>query len=184
MEFCLHYQGKLRSNDKAAGKHLIRQQLNQQIESLCRRRFIDTFKEDFDNSTTQGHKPMYVNHGIQRFYFLISENLKTVVDLDITLLVPHKSGSLVNNGGDIDNRIKTLLDALRVPRTLDEIPKSQNVENADAEVFCLLEDDKLINRISIRSYEDYAPESKDTVRCLIQVKTKILAATWGNLNFI
>ncbi len=184
MEFCLHYSGVLKSNDQASGKHKIRKQLHPQIENLCRKRFYGTFKPDLENSRNDKSPPMYSMIGEKRFYFLISKELYTVVNLDITLLLPHPVGSIVHSGGDIDNRIKTLFDALRIPQNLSEAPSHIDTVDTEHSMFCLLEDDKLINRISIKSYEDYAPDAKDIVKCFIQVETKVTQASWEGLNFV
>ena len=185
MEFCLHYYGKLKSRDNASGKHLIRQALHDQIKSLCEADpFAQAFKNDIEGTRKQEEKHMYVEHGAKRYWFLISEYLKTVVDLNITILVPHKVGRIVQNGGDIDNRIKTLFDALHVPSVLSEIPSSDSFNYTSGGMYCLLQDDKLINRISIQSYQDHAPDDIESVKCLIEVETKITAALWGNLAFV
>jgi Endodeoxyribonuclease RusA. len=185
MEFCLHYYGKLKSRDNATGKHAIRQTLHHQIHSLCMSDpFENAFKQDLDGTRSDKDKPMYVEHDGKRYWFLISEYLATVVDVNITILVPHDLGRMVQNGGDIDNRIKTLFDALRVPAVASEIPASDAFEYGTSGMYCLLQDDKLINRVSIRSYRDHAPIDGDSVRCLIEVETKITKALWGNLNFV
>lgn len=185
MEFCLHYYGKLKSRDNAAGKQLIRQYLHPQIKALCRSdQFANTFEGDIKGNRSTKEQPMYVQHNEKRYWFLISEYLKTVVDLNITILVPHQVGRIIQNGGDIDNRIKTLFDALRVPAVTSEIPSSDSFNYTIGGMYCLLQDDKLINRVSIQSYQDHAPEDADSVKCLIEVKTKITAALYGNLNFV
>jgi len=185
MEFCLHYYGRLKSRDTAAGKHEIRKALHSQIKSLCEAApFAQAFKGDIEERRKPTEKPMFIEHGDRRYWFLISEYLKTVADLNITTLVPHEVGRIVQNGGDIDNRIKTLFDALRVPSVPSEIPASDSFDYTKGGMYCLLEDDKLINRISIRSYQDHAPDDTDSVRCLIEVETKITAACWGNLGFV
>lgn len=184
MEFCLHYYGKLKSRDNAAGKHAIRQALHEQVKSLCTsEQFAHTFEDDLADKRKTEEKPMFIEHGGKRYWFLISEHLATVVDLNITILVPHEVGKIVQNGGDIDNRIKTLFDAMRVPAVESEIPQKDTFDYSSG-MYCLLQDDKLINRVSIRSYRDHAPLDGDSVRCLIEVETKITRALWGNLNFV
>lgn len=185
MEFCLHYYGKLKSRDNAAGKHAIRQAFHDQVKALCASEpFSHTFKDDLDGTRKTKEKPMFVEHGGKRYWFLVSEYLATVVDLNITILVPHEVGRIIQNGGDIDNRVKTLFDALRIPAVESEIPSSDPFDYGDGGMYCLLQDDKLINRVSIRSYRDHAPLDGDSVRCLIEVETKITRALWGNLNFV
>jgi hypothetical protein len=125
-----------------------------------------------------------VDIGDKRYWFLIAEHLATVVDLNITLLLPHEVGRIVHNGGDIDNRIKTLFDALRVPSVPSEIPAADSFHYGEGGMYCLLQDDKLINRVSLQSYQDHAPAGADVVTALIEVRTKITRALWGNLYFV
>jgi hypothetical protein len=57
-------------------------------------------------------------------------------------------GGLVENGGDIDNRIKVLLDGLRMPNIVRELG-GDGFEPDENPFYCLLEDDKLIMKISV-----------------------------------
>lgn len=71
------------------------------------------------------------------------ESSGNVVELHITWLRPGLLGSLVNASGDIDNRLKTLFDAMRVPCV--EVQGA----NDDQPTFCLLDDDALITDVRI-----------------------------------
>jgi hypothetical protein len=55
---------------------------------------------------------------------------------------------LVTNGGDIDNRIKVLLDGLRMPNTDGEMGGFL-IDSDEHPFFCLLEDDRLVSSISV-----------------------------------
>jgi len=57
-------------------------------------------------------------------------------------------GGIVNNRGDIDNRLKTLFDTLRRPENNDEI-RSCHPEESENPFFCLLQDDKLITEVRV-----------------------------------
>jgi len=185
MEFCLFYEGKLKSRDNAHGKHQIRQYLHGQMRSLCNSvRFQDSFRQDESGITGIHGKNMFVEHGDKKFWFLISEHACAVVDLSITLLVPHDVGKIVQNGGDLDNRIKTLFDALRVPAVQSEIPSSDTFQYGTEGMYCLLQDDKLIDRIAIKSYKDHSSVAEDHVRCIIEVSTKITQASMYNLHYL
>lgn len=185
MEFCLFYQGKLKSRDRAAGKHAIRAALDAQVRSICHSdTFRGTFEPDWEGKRKVTEKPMFVERGGRRFWFLISEHLATTANLGLTVLVPHEVARIVSNGGDIDNRVKTLFDALRIPAVDSEIPVNDSFDYPNGDMYCLLEDDKLINRVSIRSYQDHGISEQDHVRCLIEVETRITRTLWGNLNFV
>jgi len=184
VEFCLHYNGKLKSQDNAAGKHAIRIALHKQIKSICNSEPFSLVFEPDRNGKRESGKAMFLEHEGKRFWFLISEHLATLADLKITLLLPHKVGKLVQNGGDIDNRIKTLFDGLRIPAALSEIPSTDSFDYGQEGMYCLLQDDKLINRIAIQTYQDYASPDNDSVRCFIEIQTRVTAALWGNFQFL
>lgn len=50
--------------------------------------------------------------------------------------------------GDIDGRLKTLFDALRIPTNLDETG-GMGPQDGENPFYCLLEDDKLISEINV-----------------------------------
>lgn len=184
MEFCLHYYGTLKSRDNASGKHQIRQQLHPQIRSVCLSEQFSNMFDEFNDTSKHDEPHMFSDIGGKRFWFLICEGWKTIVDLNITILLPHAVGAIVHNGGDIDNRIKTLFDALRIPAVKSEIPSNDSFNYKKEGMFCLLQDDKLINRVSITSYQDHEPIDTDSVRCFIEVRTKITQALVGNLGLV
>ncbi len=68
--------------------------------------------------------------------------------LDIQILRGDEPGNIVNNAGDLDNRIKTLLDGLRGPLDSD---KGDPPGNLPDPLYCLLEDDYLISELSIKT---------------------------------
>jgi hypothetical protein len=94
-----------------------------------------------------------------------------LAELDIVMLRPEPSGAIVTGGGDIDNRLKTLLDALRMPGNVDELPdhlgKSEASENPAQRFLCLLEDDRLVTGISVRTHELLEPGMRPPAVVLI-----------------
>lgn len=183
MEFCLHYFGPLKSNAGPIEKHQIRCQLHHQLKSICSSYpFLSSFEPDFNETRKQTEKPLFKEIDEKKYWFLICECLSTSVDLNLTLLVPHQTHAIVS-GGDVDNRIKTLFDGLRIPQIENEIPNNDSFDYSEG-MFCLLEDDKLINNIQIQMFQDHAPIDDKSCRVLIKVNTRINGAKWGNLNFI
>jgi hypothetical protein len=83
-----------------------------------------------------------------RFVPLINDAGGFTCSLDILFLRRDNPGNLIQNGGDIDNRIKVLLDGLRMPRTVEEIGGYSIAADEDP-FFCLLEDDKLISKLAV-----------------------------------
>ena len=69
--------------------------------------------------------------------------------LDIIFLRPEDPGSLVLQGGDLDGRMKTLFDALRIPSKQEE--DASGITPADNPLQVLLESDTLISDLSIKT---------------------------------
>ena len=74
---------------------------------------------------------------------------------------------LLKSGGDLDNRLKTLFDALRMPQGNNEVPGKMFGNGED--LFCLLEDDSLVRKFSVESREslDSPPTDEVTVKARI-----------------
>jgi len=90
-------------------------------------------------------------HALYGFNFvpLVTAQLDLICSLDILFLRPDKPGEVVW-GGDIDNRLKTLLDALRIPEAGEDYAKRKPAED-ERPFFVLLEDDRLITRVSVET---------------------------------
>jgi hypothetical protein len=104
--------------------------------------------------------------------------------MDIKLFVT-QSTRLVNNG-DIDNKLKGLFDALRYPHNSDELPNDFCPAEDERPLFCLLEDDGLIRKISV-SVERllYPEEESDKVDLtLLFVKVKGITSHVRNKGLI
>jgi hypothetical protein len=81
----------------------------------------------------------------QGFIPLVSNEMGLRCKLDILFLRPGTPGQIIGSG-DIDNRIKTLFDALKVPEN------AQAMGNAQAKtepIYCLLEDDSLVSELRV-----------------------------------
>jgi hypothetical protein len=74
-----------------------------------------------------------------------------IAGIGIVLMRPEEPGSIVTRAGDIDNRLKTLLDSLRMPHNRSEIPADYVAGPDEEPFFCLLEDDNLISSLSVTS---------------------------------
>lgn len=111
------------------------------------------------------------------FVPLVSEVFNLVCSLNILFLRRGRPGTLFDQSGDIDGRIKTLLDALRIPTDSNEMRGSPD---ATSPLFCLLEDDKLVTELTVvtdRLLKPWDGEGKDwreeqDVHLVIHVKVK------------
>jgi Holliday junction resolvase RusA-like endonuclease len=109
MQFSLIYRGPLKANGDPEHKHKIRQKIHSQLQILWQQKQLRAFKNYL--------KKEYSNtliHQINNYEFapLVSPKLGIVAELDIILFRPEEPGKIVTKTGDIDNRLKTLFDAL------------------------------------------------------------------------
>ena len=81
------------------------------------------------------------------FIPLVSRKYSLRCSLDILFLRPEEPGFLIESG-DLDNRVKTVFDALRMPSTLSETAGVGPTED-EKPFYCLLEDDKLISEVRV-----------------------------------
>ncbi len=97
------------------------------------------------------------------------------------MLRPEPSGTIITQAGDIDNRLKTLFDALRIPQNEGELPKESAPDISEDPFFCLLEDDMLITSVSVKTDRLLTPvKNQAEVQLVIQVKTQLTRMLVGN----
>jgi hypothetical protein len=102
--------------------------------------------------------------------------------LDITWFRRERAGDIVQSGGDLDNRLKNLLDGLSVPRNDNQVPKNAAPERC----YCLLEDDSMITKLAITTFQTLEPvvSGEEThVDLLIRVTPQSTWPMWGNRDF-
>jgi hypothetical protein len=122
-----------------------------------------------------------------RFVPLVTEYLNLLCGLDILFLRPEDPGKLVQ-GGDIDNRLKTLFDALRMPHEQSELGGYDSPSDGEDPFFCLLRDDSLISNVSVDTDSLLEPvqESKyqaNDARLVITVKIRPQQLDIDNIQF-
>jgi hypothetical protein len=85
-----------------------------------------------------------------RFTPLVRQDWRLLCSLDILFLRRDPPGSVVH-AGDLDNRLKTLIDALRKPEGVGELRGNELPGDGEDPFFCLLEDDKLVNGLRVEA---------------------------------
>jgi hypothetical protein len=191
MEFTLFYKGPLKSNGGPRHKHEIRQALHPQLEELWRQeplrnqrsllweKFEEWPDEDqvfagFGQARHQGiwHKASVLeSRGSALFAPLVSRKIHLICSLKILLLRPGEPGQ-VYHAGDLDNRMKTLLDALTVPDA-NQVAAARISGGDEQPCYCLLEDDSLITRLTVEGDRLLAPDGDPTSTVLAIVRAKI-----------
>lgn len=183
MQFFLHYRGRLKGNGRPSEKHLLRKHFHSQMKELWMQKpltdySINPINDEYTNQDTRFIREV----GEFTFVPLINEAIELIAELNITMLRPESPGAIITQSGDIDNRLKTLLDSLRMPSNVNELPRDAHPDEDEKPFFCLLEDDNLIQHISIQT--DRLLESAEDpleVELLIKVICKVTRATLDNL---
>jgi hypothetical protein len=165
MRFRLTYRGPLRANGSHNDKHFIRTALAPQILDIAQREPLKGLSECFGPKPVD-HYP-YAPRIVDGVTFIpiVYEALCLVANLDILFLRPEDPGRAITQGGDLDNRIKTLFDGLRVPKP-GELPCSARSQNP---MWCLLEDDALVTELSVRTDRLLNANGSDDVLLIITV---------------
>ena len=137
MKLLLHYRGRLNANGKPDHKHELRKHFHQQLATLWGQ---EPLKEQpkLLQARTQGEYSLLRPLGPFTFAPLVTSETNVVAELSITLLRPESPGHLITQGGDIDNRLKTLFDALTMPRHENALPKGVIPSSDETPFFCLL----------------------------------------------
>jgi hypothetical protein len=168
VEFHLLYSGPLHSAGhewQRAEKHNIRKVFHSQLRHLwtihpnLRQRAegigaLEHGSSDLphDELFQKGVKHIGSNWDKNGFNFipLVTKALCLRCSLDI-LFLRRDERPFVLHGGDIDGRLKILFDALRMTDQKQELPPGIVPEPSECPFFCLLEDDKLISEVHIKT---------------------------------
>jgi len=202
MEFRLIYRGSLPAQNSGGGgglskeKHAIRKDLHKQLAVLWKEhpmlsRWIEktiTIQEAGETRIFSGAEEMASHHASFGFNWLplVREDLGIAVGLDIVFLRRDAPGRIIGGGGDIDNRLKVLFDALRKPKNPEEVAGFVP-EDGENPFFCLLEDDLLINDVRITTDRLLTPlltgEAKNDVFLMIHVRTIVVDSERAYIEF-
>jgi hypothetical protein len=183
VEFTLYYRGELKANGGAKEKHLLRQYFHRQLRELWKQTPLNNYTKFLQPKPGKGD--LSVIRTIRDFNFapLVSEKLHFVAELNISLLRPEAPGSIITRGGDIDNRLKTLLDAVKVPSAPNDLPADIRPQTDENPFFCLLEDDNLITKLSVQTDRLLEPPAdRSEVVLQIHVVTRKLIGLTGTMG--
>jgi hypothetical protein len=190
MEFTLHYRGPLKAatgrNKRKDHKHDLRRHFHKQLKELWKLPQLSEFQNALlvPKPETLESRALLRRVGQYHFAPLISSYFDLVASLEIVMLRPEPEGRIFVRSGDIDNRLKTLLDALKVPNETAALPDNIPPSSDETPFFCLLEDDSLITNVDIQTAHWLEPDVQDSdeVVLLLRVRTKPTRVTWGNMG--
>lgn len=192
VNFRLTYDGPLKaasqSDTRRLEKHAIRRVFSRQLAQL----FMDKLhilEKEMDSLVLPAAATPSVVLSEQRGEFrcmaLVREKLNLVCDLDILFLRRDKPGQLISGGGDLDNRIKTLFDALRIPADDNEV-RGLRPDGGNS-LFCLTENDGLITGFRVTTDRLLEPATSEreenNVRLIINVEVKATKLTEENMAY-
>ena len=170
MPLVLTYRGPLPAvndrNKRNTEKQIIRRSLHEQIVNGPKKRYMMLAE----------HSELWRPRKIRNFSFhaLICKNPffpRRGCDLEIKILSNDPFGALYQKG-DLDNRLKTLFDALCLPNK-DQLPANDYPKERESPLWVLLADDSLITDLHIIQNSLHLPvEQKNYVELTISVSIK------------
>ena len=90
-------------------------------------------------------------------------------------------GAALNHAGDLDNRLKTLFDALRIPKPTelspDDYPRDDEIP-----FYVLLKDDALVTSFSVTTDRLLKPAPADEVELIIHVRVHAILVSMANIG--
>ena len=180
MRFTLVYQGDLPPSGNSQEKWRIRREIEPQLRKLWTVPPFDGVAKYKDQSYQPDTCYVGKKVGAVEYIPCISSRLEMRAELQIRLLSAAMPGGLMQYG-DIDNRLKTLLDALSIP-TLQQMPKNPETDT-DGRMFCLLEDDRLVTRIDVTNDRLLTePDHSRNAIVLINVHPVASTVTMANIG--
>lgn len=182
MEFRLNYHGPLAANGTVGEKQAIRRVLHPQLAELWRHEPLESIGPSGRHLWESGAAPtLLFPVGGFNFIPVVSERINLICYLDILFLRREKPGAVVTSGGDIDNRLKTLFDSLRIPKNMSELPPGDTPQAGEDPFFCVLEDDALITRVNVTTDRLLEPGQGSRVFLILHVTIKTTLLTWINI---
>ena len=201
---------KAETNRLANHKHGIRRHFHKQLKCLWEMdRFLREYKvspEDWDSQVPAADSiwahwapdpakmiPLkeaveavdrYHQYGY-RFVPLVLEPFSLLCSLKILFLRRDIPGNVIS-AGDIDNRVKTLIDAFRMPKSPNElVHEDAKPRPGEDPFFCLLEDDTQVSDFSVQTDTLLDSQADDnTAKLVITVELRPYYVTTLNLNFV
>jgi hypothetical protein len=170
--FHLRYTGKLPSNGNTESKEAVRAYLAPQLAELWKRSPLSTLQpEDVPAhfSTDRYGTP---------FRFIVARALNLRCELDVLILHGSNQDPAYTTG-DVDNRLKTLLDGLRTRNRRELGKAAAPVDPTTGYADVLLEDDSLVEGLRVRTEHGLAmPNDRDVVDVVIRVTLSTPSPTW------
>jgi hypothetical protein len=207
LEFRLIYQGTLLAETLKSGevqrarakhKHEIRQKFHPQLKRLWE--ITPQLQEEQSKGGDfivmgrgrPAHTVRVLAENFSRFGYrfvpLATRSLDVLCSVEVLFLRHSPPGGIISPAtGDIDNRLKTLFDALQMPREKAQVGPYETPGPGEDPFFCLLEDDSLITKAVVETDTFLQPmasdETANNVLAIITVRLRPAHLTPANLPF-
>jgi hypothetical protein len=207
MEFRLTYEGPLRSSNIKKDrkvffrthKHTIRVHFHEQLKKLwavtpCLQTGTsggpDVLIGERGQSPATTVEELSKKFAMYGFNFvpLVTAELGLLCAIDVLYLRREEPGALIQSTGDIDNRLKTLFDALQIPDANqgyeDMTPSADQVP-----LFCLLENDRLVTKVTVETdillgeVENVDDDHENDARLVLTVRIRPREMHLWNIQF-
>jgi hypothetical protein len=188
MEFRLVLRGSLPPNKRGTtdAKHRIRRELHPQLRTFGQQHPL--LREHWKAEPGQRSliEQFADEHPVEGFRFVPLVEKGAACALDILILRRDEPYRRVFTGaGDVDGRVKTLLDGLRMPQQSSEIAGQSPSEDEDP-FFVLLEDDDVVYEFNVTTDRLYVPQEPDEperdVVAVIRVRTRTFSGDRFNIH--
>jgi hypothetical protein len=199
VEFFLNYRGPLRATQRDPKEGTSIKAAHWQLKHLMRKGFHRSLKRHWEltpflmnaQQPPVDTKPYHIERLAQEFQIspwgfvpLVTGRLQLLTTIDIWIQRLDNASSSVWSG-DVDNRVKTIIDALEVPSANDGYA-SLTPEAGEQPFFCLLENDKYLNNVAVETSAlldapDGADQSYADVRIRVRIRPDNL--TLSNIGF-
>lgn len=182
VEFRLLFDGAIGSDSRAPIKQDIRRAfhpqlrrlwwINRNLRALAEHKgkmFYHSIPRVGQPNPTQDEAIQYAfegwgnnwNYAPFRFVPLVTKEFGLVCSLDILLLRPEDDTHVMEHG-DVDGHVKTLFDGLRMPTNQSETAHTSPTADENP-FFCLLEDDRLVTELRVKTDKLLLPPHKASV---------------------
>lgn len=185
MEFRLVYEGPLHGQGaRAPHKWEIRRALHPQLARLWQEQPLrDLAGTLLGGAPGPASRSVLVDKDGLRFAPLVTRRLDLYAEVSVLLFRQQPRGTLITDGGDLDNRLKTLLDGLRIPRGANEGRQAPGTADGEPNpFFCVLEDDSLVTKVTVESEQLLRTTDPDVVLAIITVHVKKTRLTFENMS--
>jgi hypothetical protein len=187
MQFRLLYEGPLQSrrNVSIADIHTIRIALHPQLKALWQHGPLSDNTRILRETCPPGEVAILERSNGILFSPLITQKNNLSCELAITFLRQQHPGQLLGEGGDMDNRLKTLFDALRKPSGQEAQQASITALPNDEPIHCLLQDDSLVTKVSVETDRLLRPvASPFDLVAIIQVTVAVTRITFAAISLL